>query len=303
MKRLWHEYSLNEKEYTSPVNFHLDELDESKYEAKMYEKGSLRLGFSEKEINIDNMKDQERFSEFSLIAEISRYMNISCLKIEKILRESIDGSSEIVEAVNRHNEILEDVIIPKIFNTLYEVKSTQKSEDVDMVLLREPKDAGYYEFSSTDELVIEKEHNSFTAQEKAKSFHADTYCFDSKPEKECFLQYISNKKVKEIYFTGMFTANQGDFYVQYYDPESKRIRKYYPDFLAKMEDNSYQIIEVKGDDKIDDNVVQAKKEAADELAVASGMKYIMYAGSELMNRNVLEPQPNVENFQGTISNW
>ena len=303
MKRLWHEYSLNEKEYTSPVNFHLDELDESKYEAKMYEKGSLRLGFSEKEINIDNMKDQERFSEFSLIAEISRYMNISCLKIEKILRESIDGSSEIVEAVNRHNEILEDVIIPKIFNTLYEVKSTQKSEDVDMVLLREPKDAGYYEFSSTDELVIEKKHNSLTAQEMAKSFHADTYCFDSKPEKECFLQYISNKKVKEIYFTGMFTANQGDFYVQYYDPESKRIRKYYPDFLAKMEDNSYQIIEVKGDDKIDDNVVQAKKEAADELAVASGMKYIMYAGSELMNRNVLEPQPNVENFQGTISNW
>lgn len=303
MKRLWHEYSLNEKEYTSPVNFHLDELDESKYEAKMYEKGSLRLGFSEKEINIDNMKDQERFSEFSLIAEISRYMNISCLKIEKILRESIDGSSEIVEAVNRHNEILEDVIIPKIFNTLYEVKSTQKSEDVDMVLLREPKDAGYYEFSSTDELVIEKKHNSLTAQEMAKSFHADTYCFDSKPEKECFLQYISNKKVKEIYFTGMFTANQGDFYVQYYDPESKRIRKYYPDFLAKMEDNSYQIIEVKGDDKIDDNVVQAKKEAADELAVASGMKYIMYAGSELMSRNVLEPQPNVENFQGTISNW
>lgn len=198
---------------------------------------------------------------------------------------------------------VEDVIIPKIFNTLYEVKSTQKSEDVDMVLLREPKDAGYYEFSSTDELVIEKEHNSFTAQEKAKSFHADTYCFDSKPEKECFLQYISNKKVKEIYFTGMFTANQGDFYVQYYDPESRRIRNYYPDFLAKMDDNSYQIIEVKGDDKIDDNVVQAKKEAADELAVASGMKYIMYAGSELMSRNVLEPQPNVENFQGTISNW
>ena len=254
----------------------------------MYEKGSLRLGLSEKEMNIDAIKNQERFSEFSLTAEISRYMNVSCLLIERILRESVDGSSTIVEAVNRHNEILEDVIIPKIFHTLYEVKSTQKSEDVDMVLLREPKDAGYYEFSALDELVITKGHNNFTPQEEAKSFHADTYCFDSKPEKECFLQYISSNKVKEIYFTGMFTSNQGDLSVQYYDPESKRLRKYYPDFLALMEDGSYQLIEVKGDNKIDDEVVLAKKEAAEEMAVASGVRYLMYAGSTLMKSNVLE---------------
>lgn len=289
MKRLWHEYSLIEKEYSVPIDFHLAELDESKYEAKMYEKGSLRLGLSEKETNIDSMKEQERFSKFSLTAEISRYMNISCLTIAKILRESVDGSDNIVAAVNRHNEILEDVIIPEIFHTLYEVKSTQKSEDVDMVLLREPKDSGYYEFSANDELVITKGHNNFTPKEEAKSFHADTYCFDSKPEKECFLQYISSNKVREIYFTGMFTSNQGDLSVQYYDPESKRLRKYYPDFLALMEDGSYQLIEVKGDNKIDDEVVLAKKAAAEEMAVASGIHYLMYAGSTLMKSNVLEP--------------
>lgn len=296
MKRLWHEYSLINKEYSVPVNFDLSELDESKYEAKMYEKGSLRLNLSEKETNIDSIKEQERFSEFSLTAEISRYMNVSCLMIERILRESVDGSSTIVEAVNRHNEILEDVIIPKIFHTLYEVKSTQKSEDVDMVLLREPKDASYYEFSALDELVITKGHNNFTPQEEAKSFHADTYCFDSKPERECFLQYISSNKVKEIYFTGMFTSNQGDLSVQYYDPESKRLRKYYPDFLALMEDGSYQLIEVKGDNKIDDEIVLAKKEAAEEMAVASGVQYLMYAGSTIMNSNVLE---NSQDFNQT----
>lgn len=293
LKRLWHEYSLLEKTYTGPVNFRLDELDESKYESKMYEKGSLRLGLSEKETNIDFVKDQERYSEFSLTAAISRYMNISCLTIAKILRESVDTPNIIVEAVNRHNEILEDVIIPKIFHTLYEVKSTQKSEYVDMVLLREPKDAGYYEFSATDELVITKGHNNFTPQEEAKSFHADTYCFDSKPERECFLQYISSNKVKEIYFTGMFTSNQGDLAVQYYDPESKRLRKYYPDFLALMEDGSYQLIEVKGDNMIDDEVVNAKKAAAEEMAVASGIRYVMYAGSKIMKTNVLEPVQSV----------
>lgn len=94
---------------------------------------------------------------------------------------------------------------------------------------------------------------------------------------------------KEIYFTGMFTSNQGDLSVQYYDPESKRLRKYYPDFLALMEDGSYQLIEVKGDNKIDDEVVLAKKAAAEEMAVASGVHYLMYAGSTLMKSNVLEP--------------
>ena len=84
-------------------------------------------------------------------------------------------------------------------------------------------------------------------------------------------------------------GNQGDLSVQYYDPESKRLRKYYPDFLALMEDGSYQLIEVKGDNKIDDEVVLAKKAAAEEMAVASGIHYLMYAGSTLMKSNVLEP--------------
>lgn len=230
-------------------------------------------------------------SEFSLVGEISRYMNLSCVLISRILSEAIDGFDNLVEVVNKHNEVLDDVIIPKIFNTLYEVKSEQKNEDVDVILLKEPKDSGYYEFSADENLVIEKDHNSFTPEEIKKSFHADTYCFDSKPEKECFLQYISSKKVKEIYFTGMFTANQGDLFVQYYDPESKRIRQYYPDFLAKMNDGSYQLIEVKGDNMIDDEVVKAKAEAAEEMSVASGMKYVMYAGSVLMKQNVLEHPP------------
>ncbi len=300
LKKVWHEYSLVVKEQTEPVAFELDSLDESKYEAKMYEKGSLRVNMSEKESNIDAMKDQARYSEFSLVGEISRYMNISCLIISRILRESIDGSAAVVAAVNRHNEILEDVIIPRIFHALYEVKSTKHSGDVDLVLLREPKDAGYYEFSALDDLVITKQHNNFRPEEIAKSFHADTYCFDSKPEKECFLQYITSDKVKEVYFTGMFTSsNQGDLSIPYFDPASKRLRNYYPDFLARMDDGSYELIEVKGDNKIDDEVVLAKKEAAEEMAVASGVRYLMYAGSLLMKSNVLEPNENTTE-QGTL---
>ena len=158
------------------------------------------------------------------------------------------------------------------------------------MLLKEPADAGYYEFKGLPELVVRSQDDNL-AKFAHKSFHADTYCFDSKPEKECFWQYITSSKVKEVYFTGMFTSNQGDLSIQYYDPESRRIRHYYPDFLALMEDGSYQLIEVKGDNKIDDVVVKAKADAAREIAAESDMEYIMYAGSKLMSTNVLADTP------------
>lgn len=62
-----------------------------------------------------------------------------------------------------------------------------------------------------------------------------------------------------------------------------------------MADGSYQLIEVKGDNKIDDVVVKAKQAAAEEMAVASGVKYLMYAGSKIMNSHILEDSPSLQN--------
>ena len=90
----------------------------------------------------------------------------------------------------------------------------------------------------------------------------------------------------------MFTANQSELVIPYYDPEMNRMRNYYPDFVAKMKDGSYRLIEVKGDNMIDDTVVKAKKDAAEKLASASGIDYIIYKGSEFKDKNVLE---NVDN--------
>lgn len=87
----------------------------------------------------------------------------------------------------------------------------------------------------------------------------------------------------------MFTnASQTDFYIQYIDPESNSLRKYYPDFIAKFENDTYEIIEVKGDNKIDDAVVNAKKNAALEIASESKMKYTIYKSSTIMSENVLD---------------
>ena len=279
LKRVWHEYTVSSKEYSTPVDFGLVGADLSKYSSVMYERDSIANDTSTKQSNADEYQVKMQYSAFSLAGEVARYLNISSILAAKILREAQDGMDVILADVNRYNAVLDDIIIPTIFHALFDVTAIQKTEDRDVVLLREPKDAAYYEFSAKDDLVITNKYPGFTPDEVLKSFHADTYCFDSLPEKECFFQYIKSDKVQEVYFTGMFTSNQGDLSVYYYDPESGRIRQYYPDFLAKMKDGTYQLIEVKGDNKIDDVVVQAKKEAALEMAAASGIKYEIGAGA------------------------
>lgn len=291
LKRVWHEYTVSSKEYSTPVDFGLVGADLSKYSSIMYERDSIANDTSTKQSNADEYQVKMQYSAFSLAGEVARYLNISSILAAKILREAQDGMDVILADVNRYNAVLDDIIIPTIFHALFDVTAIQKTEDRDVVLLREPKDAAYYEFSAKDDLVITNKYPGFTPDEVLKSFHADTYCFDSLPEKECFFQYIKSDKVQEVYFTGMFTSNQGDLSVYYYDPESGRIRQYYPDFLAKMKDGTYQLIEVKGDNKIDDVVVQAKKEAALEMAAASGIKYEMYAGSTIMKTHILEDPP------------
>lgn len=291
LKRVWHEYTVSSKEYSTPVDFGLVGADLSKYSSVMYERDSIANDTSTKQSNADEYQVKMQYSAFSLAGEVARYLNISSILAARILREAQDGMDVILADVNRYNAVLDDIIIPTIFHALFDVTAIQKTEDRDVVLLREPKDVAYYEFSAKDDLVITNKYPGFTPDEVLKSFHADTYCFDSLPEKECFFQYIKSDKVQEVYFTGMFTSNQGDLSVYYYDPESGRIRQYYPDFLAKMKDGTYQLIEVKGDNKIDDVVVQAKKEAALEMAAASGIKYEMYAGSTIMKTHILEDLP------------
>lgn len=293
VKQIHHEYSMTENKDVKALDFGLADYDYSKYQSTIYEKRGIANDTTVKQRNADEIREQTEYSKFTLVGELARYLNISCLKLESLLTSSKDGIELILEKANLYNDIIYDILVPKIFDALYNINVKVITEDKEMILLKEPKNAGYYEFNAEPALVV-CDNNPAYAQVKGKSFHADTYCFDSKPEKECFNQYIYDKRVKEVYFTGMFTAKQGDLAIQYIDPESHRVRHYYPDFVAKMTDGSYQIIEVKGDNKIEDAVVKAKAAAAEELAVESSMEYKMYAGSEIMESYILDKKKDVE---------
>lgn len=284
MHRLHYEYSIEDKTAPKKVDFGLFDADIEAYDATMYVKEGISTASVVRESTVNYMVDKMEYSELTLVAEIAKYFpDVRCTQIAKMLRESEEGLPAILIMVNEHNAIIQDKLVPVIFSALYNVKKDIVKENVDVQLLRKPKQGGYYEFSGNEDLIITKDSkDSVVVNNKGKSFHADTYVFDSKPELQLFLQLLSDKRVKETYFTGMFTSEQTDFYVPYIDPESNRLRKYYPDFLVELDDGTYLILEVKGDNMLDDPVVKAKEAAAEEVAVESSMKYEMLAGSEIM---------------------
>lgn len=286
VKEKRYDYSIQKKDVIKPIDFEIDSIDVSKYQTTVTEKRSLSAAVKDKKAVVTDVADNVQFSEYTLVAEIARYFpDTSVLQLEEILKKSLQGIDKILNIVNKYNDILYDEIIPNIFNASYDITSSASEVEHEIVLLKKPEgEKDFYEFYADPALVAYFEEKKFEDYRK-KSFHASHYCFDSYPELECFIQFLVSKDVKNVYFTGMFTSKkQSDFSIGYIDPETGRYRNYYPDFLVEMKDGTYQIVEVKGDNKLDDRVVLAKRQAALALTANSNMVYRMIAGSRLTRR-------------------
>ncbi|MBI6862771.1 TnsA endonuclease N-terminal domain-containing protein [Lysinibacillus fusiformis] len=271
-------HSLREKEVRDVIKFEIEKLDISKYELRKISQEGLQ-GSKKLSEDLTEYRVKRQFSKYTLVAEIAKYLNKPCLEIEEIMSKASPNIEVLAELTSTYNELLYDHIIPILFNTLYELKAYESKEEYDIQLVREPKE-GFYQVTAKPELVVELSDIDYNALED-KSFHLDTYCFDSRPEKKFFEDVVKSEEVKKIYFTGMLTHGQTDFYIQYIDPDSNSVRKYYPDFLVEKHNGDYIIVEVKGDNKIEDPVVLAKEKAARETATASRMKYKIIKGSEV----------------------
>lgn len=169
-----------------------------------------------------------------------------------------------------------------------------KVVEKEVELLRYPAGKDFYEFNAEPDMIVNVNQRQFDKTDdggkrilRDKSFHTDNYCFDSIPERDCFWQYIMSERVKEVYFTGMFTSKYNGLAIQYIDPETHTVRSYYPDFISFLDDDTIQMVEVKGDNKIDDIVVKAKADAAAELAIESKMAYRMIAGNTVLHSKII----------------
>lgn len=228
------------------------------------------------------------FSRMTLVAEVSRYLNRSPLEIEELLDATREGIDELVAITNEFNELLYDEIIPRLFRQLYDLDESQQTEEHEVDLIKMPPN-GYYEVSAAKDKIVRMTDAKIKDEERAKSFHLDAYCFDSGSESWLFWDLLHEQRVKKIYFTGMLTHGQSDFFIQYIDPDSHTVRSYYPDFIFQREelDGSlkYVIVEVKANHQIEDAVVQAKKDFAQQIAVASGMEYQIIKSSDADSRH------------------
>lgn len=233
-------------------------------------------------------RTKRQFSPLTLVAEISRYLNRPPLEIEQILESTKEGLGELVAVTNEFNELLYDEIIPRLFRQLYDLDESQQTEEHEVELIKMPPN-GYYEVTAAKDKIVRMHDPQIKDDERAKSFHLDTYCFDSGSENWLFWDLLREQRVKKIYFTGMLTHGQSDFFIQYIDPDSRTVRSYYPDFIFQREEPDgslkYVIVEVKADNQIEDAVVQAKKDFAQQIAVASGMEYRILKSSDADKRH------------------
>ena len=280
LQRIRKQFHMTEKQLVKGISLKLDECDRDKYRIMHTQQDGLPIPSNKSKIKAEDItyvREKREFSQFTLVAEISRYLNKSPLIIEDILENTQEGIEAIVSAVNEFNEVLYDWVIPHLFAELYDITTTEQNEPYEVDLVKIPKD-GFYRISAALDKTVRR--SSVTIPEQAeKSFHLDTYCFDSKPEQKLFWNLLKDGRVKKLYFTGMLTHGQSDFYIQYIDPDSHTVRSYYPDFLFQKNDDTYVIVEVKGDNKIDNPVVQAKKTFAEAIAGASKMTYRMLESS------------------------
>ncbi len=65
--------------------------------------------------DLTSRQEKRTFSQLSLVAEVSRYLNRSPLEIEELLGATKEGTNELVAITNEFNELLYDEIIPCLF--------------------------------------------------------------------------------------------------------------------------------------------------------------------------------------------
>lgn len=233
-------------------------------------------------------REKRTFSTMTLVAEVSRYLNLSPLGVEELLDATKEGTGELVAMTNEFNELLYDEIVPRLFRQLYDLDESQQTEEHEVDLIKIPP-KGYYEVTAVKDKIVRMDDLRIKDEERAKSFHLDAYCFDSGSESWLFWDLLREQRVRKVYFTGMLTHGQSDFFIQYIDPDSRTVRSYYPDFIFLREEPDgslkYVIVEVKADNQIEDAVVQAKKDFAQQIAVASGMEYRILKSSDADKRH------------------
>jgi len=236
--------------------FGLEKVDLSQYEPVVTVTEGLEMLTRE---TGEVCRVQRRYTAYSLVEEVARFTGLACLEAERILWQSDAGLAGVLHYVNRENALLHDVVIPRIQDALFEYQEESGSTEEELDLARN--------FPIERQISEEKEHLVLRPDGgRDRSYHLDHYIFDSSEERRLFEILLSHERVEEVYFTGGITdPTHNEFYVDYFDEQAGRWRRYFPDFFLKLADDGWMVIEVKREDQIEHPNVKAKDAAAREV--------------------------------------
>lgn len=260
----FHRYPTTSAQPRSKVNYGLDRIDNEAWN-RLIEKCWLtqQEGLTADDaarasgshtFDVTERREKRTFSRMTLVAEVSRYLTLNPLEVEELLDDTEEGTAELVAGTNEFNELLYDEIIPRLCRQLYELDESQQTQEHEVDVIEMPVN-GYYEVSASKDKIVRMDDAQIKDEERAKSLHLDAYCFDSGSENWFFWDLLREQRIKKIYFTGMLTHGQSNFFIQYIDPESHTVRSYYPDFIFQREEPDgslkYFIVEMKADNQIE----------------------------------------------------
>ncbi|MEY4473084.1 MAG: hypothetical protein RL671_1388, partial [Pseudomonadota bacterium] len=227
---------------------------------------------------------------------------VSPFDICAMLEDTEVGMAKLVEAVNMSNDVIYDLIVPAVFQALFEIKTFEDPFEEQIELVKgynpEANRAPSFTFKAKPHLVASRDFPQY-ATTRHRTFHLDHYCFDSQPELDFFEKVLKLNDGDKIYFTGMLVHGQSGFRVNYIHPESHTVCNYYPDFLILREDGSTHLVEVKSGWKANDPVVVAKREAAERLAEGSRFHYALVTKDDF--QDFLSEAAGWQNYTGPKS--
>lgn len=273
-------FQTRRKDEPEKLAFDLSDAALEQYRATLRRRKAVNAAIAEQEDVTDRL-DNRKFSEYTLVAEVARYFagdGVSPFDISAMLEATDAGLLRLVDAINMSNDVLYDLVIPAIFQALFEIKTFDDPVEEQIELVKgynpETNRVPSFTFRAKPHLVASRDFPQY-AGTRHRTFHLDHYCFDSQPEIDFFEKVLKLNDGDRIYFTGMLVHGQSGFRVNYIHPESHTVCNYYPDFLITREDGSIHLVEVKSAWQSNDPVVLAKKDAAEQLAEGSRFHYAM----------------------------
>tara|TARA_B100000745_G_scaffold58094_2_gene34448 strand:+ start:7548 stop:10121 length:2574 start_codon:yes stop_codon:yes gene_type:complete len=194
------------------------------------------------------------FGFYDVVGHICERTHISYSELRDILKSNKVTQDQLVKAVNKNYAVVYS-IVDQILDQYYEYEYENREYQQSVALTKDYPLKINVDKDKAQTLVVYKEQEEQDRGASRIGFHIDPYDFTKSTDELEVFRYLrpklnTDEDITDVYFTGSVTSEaHNEFFVDYYNPEEKRMARYFPDFLVETTKGRYLVVEVKGKDK------------------------------------------------------